>query len=165
MVLGNSTPEINCGLTNTFSYKGFELEVFFTGAFKSRLYNQTRISLESLNGRVNNTTDVLDRWTPANPSNTYPRALQSSSGNNYGSSLNDFYVEDNSFIRLKTLSLSYSIPSKLLQAAKIRGIRVGVSGQNLWTLTDYKGFDPEVAGDNGAYPSAKVVNFNVNLSF
>ena len=165
VVLGNSTPEINCGLTNTFSYKGVELEVFFTGAFKSHLYNQTQVALENLNGRFNSTTSVLNRWTPDNGSTTMPMALQMNSGNNYGSSLNDLYVEDNSFIRLKTVALSYSIPSKFLQAAKIRGIRVGVSGQNLWTSTKYRGFDPEVSGDNGAYPSAKVVNFNVNLSF
>lgn len=108
-------------------------------------------------------------WTPENKSNMWPKLTSSSNKEIVASSK---WIQDGSFIRVKNLSLSYRIPSSIIKGAPFK---LGVSGQNLFTFTKFKGFDPEAAsgGENdinqglvlGAYPSARVVTFSLQINF
>ncbi|MCY7350633.1 MAG: TonB-dependent receptor, partial [Cytophagaceae bacterium] len=167
-IIGSAQPKFFYGLTNTFNYRGFDLNVFVQGVSGASVFNLNRVELESLNGTVNNTTAVLNRWTPTNPSNTIPRATSSVS-----IQASDRYVEDASYLRLKNIALGYSLPTGLLQSVRLRSARFYVSAQNFLTLTRYSGYDPEVnsrAGSNtnlgadyGSYPYAKTITVGLNL--
>jgi hypothetical protein len=125
--------------------------------------NFQRFETHNLNGQNNQSRDVLNRWTPTNPSNTIPRA-NTGGGQRIFST---FHVEDGSYLRVKNISLGYTLPAALMQKLPVSGIKVYVSGQNLFTFTNYSGYDPEVSFfgsgatnqgfDYGAYPAAKTV--------
>jgi TonB-dependent starch-binding outer membrane protein SusC len=114
---------------------------------------------------------VLNRWTPTNPSNTIPRALSSTTSYQVTSR----QIEDGSYIRLRNIQLAYNLPSAMLERVKLNSAKIYVSGQNLLTITDYSGYDPEVSRygqetlsqgtDYGSYPAAKMYLIGVNLSF
>lgn len=170
-VIGNGYPKLFGGLNNTLSYKGFELNFFLQGSSGNRILNYGRFDLYSLNGNNNQAKEVLDRWTPTNPSNTLPRA-NSAGGQRI---LSSFHVEDGSYLRLKTVSIGYTLPQALLNRATIRSAKVYLSAQNWLTFTRYQGYDPEVSRygtssisqgmDYGGYPAAKTVLAGLNLTF
>ncbi|MBI9067074.1 MAG: TonB-dependent receptor [Salinivirgaceae bacterium] len=170
-IIGHALPQFTWSLNNTFSYKNFELTAFIQGVYGNDILNSNRFELESGNGLSNASINMLDRWTPENPSNVYPRANQDAKY----LEMSDRYLEDGSYIRLKTLTLSYQIPMENAKLLKIKNAKVYVSGKNLLTLTKYSGFDPEVGRfgqdntrqgyDYGGYPSAKVFLVGINLSF
>ncbi len=144
--LGNTNPHYIAGFSNDFRYKGFDLNIFFQGAFGYSLYDMNRLVLESTTG-----TDVLDRWVAGSHENTsVPRDGYFLS--TYGSYVNSRFVENASYVRLKQLAIGYNIPVGWAKSAKfLEGIRIYASGQNLLTFTGYKGTDPEVnvhAGNN-----------------
>ena len=179
-ILGNAQPKLFGGITNTISYKNVELSVFLNGVFGNKILNVNRFRLEALGsgsssgtppGTPNNSTIVLDRWTPTNPSQTVARA-----NTVYGGDiLSSYQVENGTFVRVKNISLAYNLPNALIQRLKLRSLRVYASGQNLLTFTNYTGYDPEVSrfGQNtvsagidfGGYPIAKMytIGFNVGL--
>jgi len=113
---------------------------------------------------------MLNRWTPDNPSNTYPRANRNADYLR----MSDRYLEDGSYIRLKSLTLGYNLPDKALNFLKVQSAKVYFTGTNLFTITDYTGFDPEVGHfgkdntrlgyDYGAYPSVKTYTFGIILN-
>src|SRR5258706_14135756 len=104
--------------------------------------NFNSFDLLSFTGQNNVPADAgLNRWTPENPGNKYPRAL--SSGSLDVGIFSSAIVEDASYVRLKNVTLGYYVPSKVLQKVKIKTFRVFVSATNIWTLTDYTGYDPE----------------------
>jgi hypothetical protein len=115
----------------------------------------------------------LNRWTPENPENKYPRAL--ASGSLDVGIFSTAIVEDASYLRLKNVTLSYNLPRRIVQKLKIQNIRVYVSGSNLWTLTNYTGYDPEantygqsttlIGIDNGGYPQSKIYQAGLTVSF
>ncbi|GAA4780086.1 TonB-dependent receptor [Olivibacter ginsenosidimutans] len=168
-VIGNGYPSSFAGSNNTFSYKGFDLNFFFQGTFGNDILNFGRFDLYNLNGNNNQSTDVLNRWTPENPSNEIPRA------NSLGGQriLSSFHIEDGSFIRLKNISLGYNLPKSLVDRIGSRNIKVYVSAQNMLTITDYKGYDPEVSRfgttstsqgmDYGGYPASKSFMMGINI--
>ncbi len=170
-VIGNANPKLFGGFNNTFSFKGFELNIFVQGVSGNRILNYGSFDLVNLTGGNNQSARVLDRWTPANPGNTIPRA------NSAGGSriLSDFQVEDGSYLRFKNISLGYDLPRTLLDRLSVSSARVYVAAQNVLTLTNYTGYDPEVNRygssslsqglDYGAYPSAKTVLVGLNLKF
>lgn len=170
-VIGNSNPKFFGGLNNTFSWKNLDLNVFVQGSYGNDILNISKFDLFSLNGGNNNSAEVLNRWTVSNPSNTIPRA------NLTGGSrvLSSFVVEDGSYLRLKNLSLGYRISSQLLKKAGFNSVRFYAAAQNLVTITNYSGFDPEVNRfgnstisqgiDYGVYPSAKTFLFGMNFNF
>jgi TonB-linked SusC/RagA family outer membrane protein len=170
VILGDANPDFTFGLTNTWSYKNFRLEAFFQGVFGNEVVNFNRFSLESFDGTKNNSTAALERWTPQNPTNKFPRANATPPPN----VLSDVQVEDGSYIRLQTLTLSYDLPQPLLDRLGIRTARVYVRGNNLWLLTNYTGYDPEVsrfANDNlslgadlGSYPRARLYMAGITMS-
>jgi TonB-dependent starch-binding outer membrane protein SusC len=159
--IGNPWPKLTAGFTNSFTYKGFDLSILFTATFGNDIYNY----IAAQNSNPNNVnlsrnflidalgyarlTDKNGTIVLANPETRIPRITNNpiSSDNNYGKITNRF-VEDGSYIRLKNVSIGYSIPSKLLSRTKaIKGLKVVLGAQNLFTITDYTGYDPEI----GAY--------------
>lgn len=166
--LGNTTPHYTAGLSNQFHYKGFELNIFLQSAFGYYLYNMNRLVLESSTG-----TDVLNRFVANKNENTdVPREGYFKS--TYGSYVNSRFVENASYLRLKMVSLSYNIPvNRIKQLNFIEGLQVYVNAQNLATLTNYTGTDPEVnvhssntggGLDFGVFPAFRTFEFGAKIS-
>ncbi|WP_431244753.1 hypothetical protein ACQ9BO_11100 [Flavobacterium sp. P21] len=142
--LGNSIPHYIAGFNNDFRYGNFDMNIFFQGAFDYSVYNMTRMVGES-----STSTDALNRWVAGTNENTdIPRDGYYKS--KYGSYVNSKFVEEASYLRLKNVSIGYSIPESALKTVKfIDSIRLYAIGQNLLTITNYSGNDPEVNGHSG----------------
>lgn len=147
VVVGSALPDWIAGVTNTFSYKGFELSVFFNGQFGNEInfYGAGRFSSANARFEDNQTVDQLNAWTPQNKNTNVPEARLFF---NNGAQPSSRFIVDGSFVRLRTATLSYQVPKNVLKRAKINGLRVFVTGQNLLTFTDYSGWDPEVNADD-----------------
>lgn len=175
MILGNSNPTFTYGWTNDINWKNFGLNLFFTGSQGNDVLNVTRFYLNS--GLLNNSGVVFNqsedwyknRWTTQNPTNDtrYP-GIQTSVAT---SDINNTFLENGSYFRLKTLTLSYTLPSTKV----IKNPRLFFTGTNLITITKYTGFDPEVSSygqsllqqgiDFGAYPASKTYTIGVTCTF
>lgn len=170
-VIGRTLPKHIGGFINNFSYAGFNLSVFLQWSYGNQIYNANRLFFEG--GQSNSTNQFAsfnERWTPTNPSNTLPGV----NGRGPNGVYSDRVLEDGSFIRLKTVSLDYSLPKKLTNKLKLGTINLSASTQNLYTWTKYSGFDPEVAVRNStltpgfdfsAYPRARTLVFGLNVKF
>jgi len=169
-IIGNPNPDFIGGLSNNFSYKGFDLNVFFQWSAGNDVMNANRLVFEG-HGRAsqNMFTTYADRWTPENPNNTYYRT-----GGWGPYAYSSRVIEDASFLRLKTVSLGYQLPKKLLRQLKITALRINASAQNLYTWSSYQGYDPEVSAYNSAltpgfdwsvYPRARTLTLGLNLTF
>ncbi len=167
-ILGNAQPDFIFGLTNSMSYKGFDLSFLIQGTVGNDLLNINRQNLEMFTGQQNASIDALERWTPSNPSHSYPRDKLDPAP-----VFSDQFVESGSFVRLKSLHFGYSFPKEWLQDAKIKGLNLYLTAQNLLTWTKYKGFDPEVTSgsnvqigtDLGIYPASRSFSAGVSLTF
>ncbi len=175
-IIGNPNPNFNFGITNNFSYGGFDLSIFFQGAQGGDIFNLNDVQLT--NGDANATRDYVNNaWTPTNTDTNTPRV-----GNNSNREISSRFVEDGSYVRLKNIALGYNLGSSVVNKIGVEGIRISVSAQNLLTFTDYSGLDPEVnffgaAGDNntssntvrgfdfGNYPTIRSYNLNLNVKF
>jgi TonB-linked SusC/RagA family outer membrane protein len=173
-ILGTAQPKFTWGLNNTLSYKNFDVSFFFQGSQGNKIANFNSFSLLNFTGQNNVLAEAgLNRWTPQNPGNQYPRAY--ASGSLDVGIFSSAIVEDASYLRLKNVTLSYTLSRSILQRAKIQSVRVYISASNLWTLTDYTGYDPEantygqsttlIGIDNGGYPQSKVYQVGATLSF
>ena len=163
--IGNFNPTFTFGVTNNVTYKNFELTVFLQGSQGNKVLNFTRWYTEGGVSNGNYSSDVIGRWTSAGTTNTMPRlVLNDPNGNNR---VSDRFVEDASYIRLKNIRLSYSLPAKWIKGATMKKAVVYVSSQNLFTITNYSGMDPEVGGgvDIGFYPQARTVLAGVTIDF
>ena len=167
-ILGSGLPKFIFGLTNNFSYKGFDLSIFFQGVQGNKILNATRKSMELSDPSDNLLKTVIEgAWRADKPSNSLPSIRQWRS-----TGTDSFYMEDGSFLRLKNVSLGYVLPVK---TSFVKRARVYVSGQNLLTFTDYRGYDPEVNSDfnsntqygvdNYSYPAARTITLGASLSF
>lgn len=171
-VLGNANPDFSFGMNHTVNYKNFSLGIFIQGVYGNEVVNFNTFSLESFDGSQNNSTAALKRWTPENPTNEYPRANVSPRVN----TLSDHHVEDASYVRVKDITLSYDF-SKLASGMKFRPSTLSffVSAKNIFTLTTYSGYDPEVnrfvhnprsfGADFGSYPTTKIFSAGLNIVF
>jgi TonB-linked SusC/RagA family outer membrane protein len=167
-VIGNAQPDFLFGVTNTLSYKGFDLLVFLQGSYGNQILNTNRQNLELFTGQQNAAASALDRWTPNNPSQTIPRAKLDPAP-----VFSSRFIENGSYLRVKNVSLSYSLPKNWIGKAGLANASIYVSGQNLLTWTKYTGFDPEVTSgsnvspgtDSGIYPVARVYNLGVRVGF
>ncbi len=168
--IGSPHPDFTFGLNFNVGYKGVDLTAFFTGSQGNDIYNYEKIFTDFptfVNG--NRSTRVLDSWTPTNTNATLP-AL-SNSIQNAETQPNSYFVEDGSFIRLKNLQLGYTLPSDITEKIGMDTFRVYVQGSNLFTITDYQGFDPEIISndnltlgvDSNIYPQARILTLGVNL--
>lgn len=170
-VIGDPNPDFTYGLTNNFSYKGFSLNVFLQGSYGNDIYNISRMETEGMYDAKNQSIAVLDRWQRPGMVTYMPRATATKE--NLLTSTR--FVEDGSYLRVKSLTLSYNISSAALKKVMISRIQPYFTAQNLLTLTKYKGFDPEVSQyggsatvqgiDYGTYPQSKsyVIGFNVEF--
>lgn len=171
-IIGRGLPVHTGGFTNNFAYKGFDLSVFFQWSYGNDIMNANKLFFE--NGAykkdLNQYASYADRWTPENPESNMPAATKSSSNNVISSRI----IEDGSFLRLKTVTLGYTLPKAVITKAGLSNARVYLAAQNLWTWTNYSGYDPEVSVRNSAltpgldfssYPRAFTFSLGVNLGF
>ncbi|QNL52555.1 TonB-dependent receptor [Olivibacter sp. SDN3] len=168
--LGSAQPKHFGGMTHHFSYKNLDLGLFFNWVYGNKILNSTRTELDLPTGQKNSAARVVDRWTPENPSNTIPRADLSRAF-----LFSDAQLEDGSYLRLGTATLGYTFGKDLFSNTSIEQLRIYVSALNLWTWTNYTGYDPEVnqSGqdnilrgiDSDAYPSTKSWLFGLTLNF
>lgn len=165
--IGSPVPDFTYGVTNTLSWKGFDLNVFIQGSQGNDVYNLNRFYTEgALYGNGSGISRVLGRWTGPGTSNDVPRAIAGDPNQNLR--VSSYFVEDGSYARLKLLTLGYNLPKSVLSRISSSQVRVYVSAQNLVTLTNYSGYDPEVgiSGiDRGVYPQPRVFLAGVNLGF
>jgi TonB-linked SusC/RagA family outer membrane protein len=170
-VIGNGTPDFYGGITNTFSYRGVDLSFMLQFNYGNDVFNATRIyATQSRSERNNMRGEVADRWTPENANNRVPSAKGYIRGDVYSR-----FIEDGSFLRFKNITLGYTLPQKWTRKAFVERARVYVSGQNLFVVSKYSGYDPEVSMratnpmtpgvDWGAYPTSKVVTFGLDVQF
>jgi TonB-linked SusC/RagA family outer membrane protein len=163
--IGNSNPTFTYGLNNTFTYKNFELTVFIQGSSGNKVLNFTRWYTEGGVSNGNYSNDVIGRWTAPGTSNKMPRlALNDPNGNNR---VSDRFVEDASYLRVKNMRLAYTIPARWTNYLKIKRTQLYASCQNLVTITNYSGFDPEVGNgvDYGFYPQARTFLAGITVDF
>ncbi len=164
-VLGNGVPDFYGGFNNKFSYKGFDLGIFFVYRQGHMVQSNFHAGNNSLFGRYNN-LDV-DYWTIDNPTNAYPRPNENQESPRDGSTLRYF---DGSFIKLRNISLGYNLPASIVDKLGMEKLRLSISGQNLWFISDYDTFDPEVSEDDtdlnsGVVPSTKQWSLSLNATF
>ncbi|GGG39838.1 SusC/RagA family TonB-linked outer membrane protein [Hymenobacter glacieicola] len=168
--IGNPNPDFTYGLNNTLTWGGFDLNVFLQGSQGNDIYNQNRYILESpLYGTSSGSTRVLGRWTGPGTSNDVPRAVGGDNADpNQNLRVSTYFIEDGSYLRIKTLTLGYSLPQIVMDRIAAKQVRVYASAQNLLTLTKYSGYDPEVGSrgvDLGVYPQPRVFLLGLNIGF
>lgn len=172
-IVGNYTPDFTGGMQNTFSYKGFQLSAFINFVSGNLVYNRSRGSFDS-DGAYETSNDMVPakgwtRWQKPGDIATHPKAVFG--GNLNSNKISSRYLEDGSYIRLRNVRLTYTLPQQLLLNLKLSNVSVFVSGDNLWTGTKFSGMDPEVSlgpgGGNSSYkyPISKRLLFGVNLGF
>lgn len=174
--LGSYLPKVSYGLNLSADYKNFDLGIFFQGVQGNKIYNDTRVITEGMIRFFNAGKQVLNAWTPTNTNTTIPRAIANDPNGNARTSTR--FVENGSYLRMKNISLGYNISSSKLTSwtsGVVSSFRIYVSGQNLLTITDYTGYDPEVGNRTGnsltngidwaIYPQPKAVQVGVQVNF
>lgn len=163
-VIGDpSTPQIMYGISPSVTFKGFTLDLLFQGAAKTNLYMDRHMQWPFYNS-MNAYVDNLNYWTPENPNAKHPRIQNAPNTNN--SQTSSWWMTDVSYLRLKSATLGYTIPTFLADKIRMQSARIYVSGQNLLTWTGLINYDPEMAGAyTNLYPQQKVVSVGVNLTF
>jgi len=174
-ILGNAQPKYYGGFTNIFRYKGFELNVLAQYNVGNKVFSFTREYAEGMNSIFGQFASTLNHWTPSNPTTDirYPRAIYGDPNSNRRNS--DRFLEDGSYLRFKTVTLGYNLPKNLLQKTGLSNLRIFVQGQNLFTITKYSGFDPEISTfgetttapgtDFLTVPQARTYSLGLNVTF
>lgn len=163
-IIGNQFPDLTYAFNFNAEWKGFDLGVFFQGVQGIQGYTYYEIATP-FSGFANMGNWWVDRWTPENPSNTLPRLTLDGVRNNIHSS---FYMENASYLRLKNIELGYSISPAILSKAGIKSFRIYGNVQNAFTITKFKGFDPEQTVSQTraqAFPQVRVMTMGVNVNF
>ncbi|MDR3269479.1 MAG: TonB-dependent receptor, partial [Tannerella sp.] len=166
-VLGNIQPDYTYGVLTTLNYRSFDFFIALQGSQGGKLYNKLRRHLESPNDTYNASAALLNSWTEEYPSNTLA-GLRNIANDRYYSFLDSRYIEDASFLRLKNVTLGYTVDTSKIRALQASfKVRIFVSAQNLLVLTPYKGYDPEVSRgiDLGNYPTARSYLVGANVAF
>lgn len=168
-ILGDALPDFTAGFNSNLYFKNFEFSIGLNGVFGNDIFNVNRVELDLPNGYQNNSINVLNRWRSDNQNTTIPAAKAAASEVVF----DDRFLEDGSYLRFQNITLAYNLPTDLLQKVNIRNLRVYVSGENLITITDYSGFDPEANAfgqdnlnqgiDFGVYPTAKTFSVGLQL--
>lgn len=174
---GSAIPDFEYSLNLSADYKNFDLNVFLQGVGGTKIYNGNDFRLMSMDTGRNFRTNALNAWTVDNPNTNVPRAVLGDPNRNNRASTR--FLEDGDYLRIKTISLGYSIPDAILDKTGINRLRLYVTGQNLFTFTDYSGLDPEVGAsisgqnqsilsrgiDRNLYPKTKSFIFGLQLAF
>lgn len=164
--LGTNIPKYTYGLTVNLEFKGFDFMMFAQGSAGSKIFQGLR-RLDI--GNANWQTRALGRWAGEGTSTTYPRLTSNDANGNF-SQMSDFYLESGDYARLKILQVGYALPANVISKIRASRIRLYVTAENLLTLTDYTGYDPEIGGgvfgvDKGQYPQARSFIAGVQLQF
>ena len=171
VILGNPIPDFTYGLNLTMTYKDFDLTMFFQGVQGSEIFNQKKYTYY-FDYSNNCVVDVLNAWSETNRNTNIP--IMKTQNTNGGNSLpSEFYIEDGSYFRCKNLQLGYNLPAAFLKKLSINKLRFYAGIQNLFTITNYSGYDPEVSSnalfsrgiDSSSYPNARTYTFGFNASF
>jgi hypothetical protein len=165
-ITGNPNPDFIFGFSSNVSYKRFDVSAFFSGTKGNDIYNLSRLTFENPLGQRNLLKQLVNRWTPTNPNNQFASGAQGGR-----LPLSNYFIEDGSYLRCKNITVGYRLP--LLKG--INSARIYISANNLFTLTKYSGFDPEVntfAGsnttigiDNLVYPQARSILGGLQVTF
>jgi TonB-linked SusC/RagA family outer membrane protein len=176
--LGSFIPKFSYSLNLSANYRNFGLTLFFQGVQGNKIYNATRTATEGMIRFFNAGTQVLNAWTPSNTNTDIPRAISADPNQNARPSTR--FIEDGSYLRLKNIMLNYNIPGTSLQSltkGTVKNLNIYVSAQNILTLTNYSGFDPEVGNrtvsttaltngvDYAVYPQPKGYQIGINVNF
>jgi TonB-dependent starch-binding outer membrane protein SusC len=172
-VIGNALPKFTYGMTNTLSYKNFGLNFFIQGNYGNDIYNASRIDTEGMFDTKNQSTRVLARWKRPGMETTIPRA--SSEGDTQNVLTSSRFVEDGSYLRVKNITFNYQFDASLIKPLQLSAANVYITATNPFTMTNYRGYDPEVnfggnSGtvlgiDYGTYPQSKSVIAGINITF
>jgi hypothetical protein len=173
-IIGDPNPKFNAGWLNTFSFGRFRVSSQMDAVYGSKILNLNNVRLEQGSPGTNIIADrYLDAWTPTNTGAQYPR-INFTPGTT-GSDITSDLLEDGSFLRLRSVTLDFTLPSRLLERYSLANTRVFVTGANLLTWTHYSGFNPDVSSlgignvnrgiDVGQYPLARSFTFGVNLTY
>jgi hypothetical protein len=172
--IGNPNPDFTFGFNNQFNYKNVSLRIFIQGTYGNDIYNFTRRKLMSLNALyTNQLAAASDYYTPENQDATVPRPHPNQDNNNL--KVSNRFVEDGSYLRIKDVTLGYTIPQRLTKALHISKLHVYGSILNLYTFTRYPGYSPDIGSkdqnalragiDNGRYPDSRVFTLGININF
>jgi TonB-linked SusC/RagA family outer membrane protein len=179
VLLGSALPKFMYGLSNDLTYKNFNLTVFIQGQQGNKIFNAGRLEMEAMRTAINQSSDIVNRWRKPGDVTSIPAVSVNQSVDN--TLISTRFLENGSYLRFKTITLSYNINPKTLSGLGLSSASVYVSANNLFTITGYKGFDPEVNSygssnnssdnrnvslgiDNGAYPQTKMILFGINVS-
>ncbi|MGL5262621.1 MAG: SusC/RagA family TonB-linked outer membrane protein, partial [Bacteroides sp.] len=172
-IIGRGDPIHTGGFTNNFTYKDFDLSIFMQWSYGNDILNANKLMFESgfnKKKNLNQFASFANRWTPDNPESNIPRVSNASSNMVFSSRV----IEDGSFLRLKNITLGYTLPTAIAKKMYLESMRVYVAANNLITFTSYSGYDPEVSVRNSAltpgldfssYPRSTSFHFGVNLEF
>ncbi|MDR1199106.1 MAG: TonB-dependent receptor [Prevotellaceae bacterium] len=192
--IGNPEPKFTFGISNTFTYKNWDLTVFLTGSVGNKAVNYMRRWMENPRRNISNLFSKATRYAqtglinPNGSDNDYrnlqitggdsdmPRIPLSTATSDYDFAFSDRYVEDGSYLRIQNISLGYTLPSKLTGKFGVRTVKLYINLQNVYTFTDYSGYDPEIGisysngnqltgVDFGRYPSPRIYTFGINITF
>ncbi len=169
--MGTGLPKVEYSLIFNASYKNFDFSMLWYGVAGNKIYNGIGYNLSNMSGGSNYLSSTLDAWTPDNKNTSVPRAVLGDPNGN-AKVASDRYLEDGGYLKLKNLQLGYNLPKSLLDKVSIDKLRVYVGGQNLLTITDYSGLDPEISRsvfntgtDTSVYPQTRMLTAGVQLSF
>ena len=170
-VIGNPHPDFTFGFQNSLSYKNFDLSVFLQGSYGNDIFNAVDRTLTAANlYYVNQSPSVLDYWSIDNPDASAPRLARNDTPN---INISDRYIEDGSYLRIQNITLGYNLSSNFAEKIGLGKLKIYGSIQNLYTFTNYSGYDPEVGAynqnallqglDNGRYPSPRTYTLGLNV--
>lgn len=173
-IIGNPNPKFTFGLTNTFTYKAFDVSIFLQGTYGSKILNLTQRTVGGLSSLYTNQfASAANYWTPTNTNTNIPAPR--SGIDNPNLFISDRFVEDGSYARIQNVNVSYNVPVSFINRVKLNRLKVYASVQNLYTFTKYSGYDPEVGAfnqnslqmnvENGRYPLPRTVTVGVNAEF
>jgi TonB-linked SusC/RagA family outer membrane protein len=179
VVCGSPTPKLEYSFGFNLEWKGIDMSMYFQGVYGNKIYNGLKMDLVRMIQNWNYSTAVLDHWTPANPNSSEPRLTYLDKNQN--DQVSSRFLEDGSYLRIKTLQIGYTIPKSWTTKAGIDQLRFFVSVDNLYTFTNYSGFNPDLGRDsnswrddllsrgvdNGqvAYPLARTITGGIQLTF
>lgn len=178
--VGNPFPDFTFGLRLGGEWKGFDFGLFFDGMTGNKIYNYQRYCLESGKFNGNYSTKLANSWRPDNQNTDIPR-FSKTDGTDNGLAYTDRWLEDGSYFRLKTLDIGYSLPKNLLKKVKLENVRIYTSMENLFTLSKYSGYSPDLGEsgsvdigasysvfsrgiDQGRYPIPRTISFGIQVS-
>ncbi len=169
--IGSPFPDFIYGLNLGANYRNFSISLFLQGVIGSEIMNLNRYFSEGMVGFGNFSTDAMNRWTTEEPDQDFPRAIMTDPNDNIR--ISDRWMESGDYARVKSIQLSYSIPSPLLQRWKMRSLSIYITGKNLITITNYSGYDPDIGSfqgnaqesgvDMGRYPLSRTLLFGINI--